>query len=200
MSYKFYVFLLIAVFAKITLAQPILDSKLTEPQVLKTQRDSLDYTPEQMMQKLVQFAEGSIPTRAQVEQDFGFEFKVGWVEKEGTEHLGQAPYPFAVVSSPKSYNVRYSDYRSNKSIVLIFSNSSKFCIRALYFLKAISSKWESNIMQYNHLSIRVIYWASFEDGITRELEIDPNHTNGDTCLGSFSIRYSSKINEVGNKK
>jgi hypothetical protein len=152
------------------------------------------------MQKLVQFAEGPIPTRAQVEQDFGFEFKVGWVEREGTTYEGQALHPFAVVSSPKSYNVRYSDYQSNKSIALIFSDSPKFCIRTLYFLKAINSKWKSYILQYNHFSIRVIYSTNFEDEITRELEIDPNYTSGDTCISSFSMRYSSKINEFRNQK
>nr|WP_315229429.1 hypothetical protein [uncultured Albidiferax sp.] len=98
------------------MAQTLESPQVAASSPVEVQAPGLAYTPEQMLQRLVQLAEGPIPTRAELEKEFGFEFKLRSTKWGGDSYLGQAAYPFESNSQSKRENFRYYDFSDGPSV------------------------------------------------------------------------------------
>lgn len=163
----------------------------------------LAYTPEQMWKRLIAIAEGPIPTREELEKEFGFTFRF-W-GKEAHEKEGNGTYygavaspPFGTPHQPQGNNISYRAYSDSTSVVFYFEpkrvgfnkTDDRYCVENEYLFKALTGKWVRNKKERWHSPIVVDYTATF-NGITRSVEVSPLYLSADSypCLKNFYIDY-----------
>jgi hypothetical protein len=184
-------YLLAVLFACPVLAQ----SSSQTAEAVQTPRPALglSYEPAQMIKRLVQLAEGPIPPRTELEIEFGFEFQLRSVDKDGYVYWAQASHPFG---QGRPRNLSYYEFLNRQAITLNYVASSEYCISTLELLKEMQGKWTRRVLPHGHFPTRVVYVATFA-GVERQLELDPNDLHGGSCLKLFSIDYGAKEGDAG---
>ena len=178
------------------LAQTLESPQVAASSPAEVQAPGLAYTPEQMLQRLVQLAEGPIPTRAELEKEFGFEFKLRSTKWGGDSYLGKAAYPFESNSEFKRENFTYYEITDGQSLVIGFESNClgripKYCLQTEKLIKKLDSKWLRHSTPYSHFSPRIFYTVTLQ-GIPRKLEFAPNSVHGDSCMHFFLLSTSPK--------
>ncbi len=163
----------------------------------------LKYTPEQMWRRLMAIAEGPIPSRGELEKEFGFTFRYSGKELPvaqggGTFYGAAASPPFGTPQQPQASNISYEVFRTSTLIAFHFDpkrfginrTADRYCVENEYLFKALTGKWMRFKKEQGHYPVVINYTASF-NGIERKVELSPLYLSADSspCLQSFLIDY-----------
>lgn len=162
----------------------------------------LAYTPEQMWKRLLEIAEGPIPSREALEREFGFQFRLR--ESTADERDGIRTYygtaaspPFATPQAPQFSNIGYDNFKEKTLIDFQFDPKRaginkpivRYCVESEYLFKAMEGKWERDKREQGHYAIAVDYTATFQ-GVQRKITIAPIYLSSEPCLQGFYIDYT----------
>lgn len=190
-------------------AQPIAVNPEVQP-AGQTAAPGLAYNRDQMWKRLIAIAEGPVPTREELEKEFGFTFRF-WgkeaheKEGDGTYYGTAASPPFATPRQPQGNNISYYAFEKSTLVVLHFDPKwrginkieDRYCVENEYLFKALTGKWVRNKKERWHSPIVVEYTAEF-NGVTRVVTVSPLYLNASNypCLDGFYIDYVHPTTEA----
>ena len=172
----------------------------------------LTYTPAQMAQRLIEFAEGPIPKKKALEKEFGFNFRAQ--ESELDEKAGIRSYrgtaaspPFGSVEPPYVDNIKYDDFKTSIDISFKFDRIRsginkpivRYCVESDKIFQALTDKWTIHKkVPGGHHAITVHYTAVL-NGLERTLTVWPLKILDEKCIDGFYIQYLVPA-KLGNTK
>lgn len=166
----------------------------------------LTYTPHQMAKRLMEIAEGPVPTREALEQEFGFRFRMPESKLAAAQgvrlYYATAPSPpFARPIGPMRTNVTYDALKKSVHISFYFERDKegfneytsirKYCTPKSNIITTLKNSWMRHQGERDGRTITVEY-TTISYGIERKVAVFPIEYHPDICLGIFSIEYITR--------
>ena len=161
-----------------------------------------------MSKRLLEIAEGPIPSRESLEQEFGFHFKLRDSVKDRKEGIGtyygtanSPPFGAGVAGNPS--NIHYSDFKSEIVIAFRFDSkrvginktTDRYCVEGEFIFKDLIGKWKKFQKEQGHYPIVVNYTATFLD-VERTVEVSPIYLSSETCINGLVTPLQTKYRQL----